>query len=160
MGDAARVQRLEDAGGHGNRLFAVERLAERQAADRRAVGDIDVIGIAVDPGGAAVHGLPLRDGRMIDRYSFHLENAAGETKADVLEAFCLEYYGSAPSVPPQVVVATDVGDVSALEEFLSELRGARVEVRVPERGEKKRLQELAQQNAELALSSAVFQAET
>jgi excinuclease ABC subunit C len=78
----------------------------------------------------------------------------------VLEAFCLEYYGASPSVPPQVVVPTEAGDVSALEGFLTELRGARVQVRVPERGEKKRLQELAQQNAQLALSSAVFQAET
>jgi excinuclease ABC subunit C len=97
---------------------------------------------------------------MIDRYSFHLENAAGEDVVEVLESFCLEYYGSAPSVPPQVLVPTEVGDVSALEGFLSELRGSRVEVRVPERGEKRRLQELAQQNAVLALSSAAFQAET
>jgi excinuclease ABC subunit C len=103
---------------------------------------------------------PLREGRMIDRYSFHLDNAAGEDLGEVLESFCLEYYGSAPSVPPQVLVPTEVGDVSALEGFLSELRGSHVEVRVPERGEKRRLQELAQQNAVLALSSAAFQAET
>jgi excinuclease ABC subunit C len=63
-------------------------------------------------------------------------------------------------VPPQVLVPAEVGDVAALEGFLSELRGSRVEVRVPERGEKRRLQELAQQNAQLALDSAAFQAET
>ena len=103
---------------------------------------------------------PLRDGRMVDRYSFHLENAAGEELGEVLEQFCLEYYGSAPSVPPQVLVPRGVGDTTALETFLSELRGSRVEVRAPERGEKRRLQELAQQNAELALSSETFVAET
>jgi excinuclease ABC subunit C len=160
MRDAAAEERFEDAARYRNRLFAVQKLAERQAADRRSVGDVDVIGLAVDAARAAVQVFPLRDGRMIDRYSFHLENAAGEEAVDVLEAFCLEYYGSAPSVPPQVIVPTEVGDVSALEGFLSELRGSRVEVRVPERGEKKRLQELAQQNAVLALGSAVFQAET
>ena len=48
----------------------------------------------------------------------------------MLEAFCLEYYGSAPSVPPQIVVPRDAGDLSALAEFLSERRGAQVEVRV------------------------------
>jgi excinuclease ABC subunit C len=160
MRTAAAEERFEDAARYRNRLQAVERLSERQAADRRSVGDIDVIGLAVDDQHAAVQVFPLRDGRMIDRYSFHLENAAGEELRDVLEAFCLEYYGSAPAVPPQVIVPTEVGDVSALEGFLSELRGSHVEVRVPERGEKRRLQELAQQNAHLALSSAVFQAET
>jgi excinuclease ABC subunit C len=160
MRAAAAEERYEDAARYRNRLFAIEKLSERQAADRRSVGDVDVIGLAVDAERAAVQVFPLREGRMIDRYAFHLENAAGEPVGDVLEAFCLEYYGSAPSVPPQVMVPVEVGDVSALEGFLSELRGSRVEVRVPERGEKKRLQELAQQNAVLALGSAVFQAET
>ena len=126
----------------------------------RSIGTIDVIGVAVGPDRAAVQVFPLRDGRMVDRYSFHLENAAGEEPAEVLEQFCLEYYGSAPSVPPQMLVPRGVGDTTALEEFLSELRGSRVEVRAPERGEKRRLQELAQQNAELALSSETFVAET
>jgi excinuclease ABC subunit C len=157
---AAAEERYEDAARYRNRLHAIERLSERQAADRRHVGDVDVIGIATEGERATVQVFPLREGRMIDRYSFHLENAAGEDTGEVLESFCLEYYGSAPSIPPQVLVPTEVGDVSALEGFLSELRGSRVEVRVPERGEKKRLQELAQQNAVLSLSSAVFQAET
>ena len=78
----------------------------------------------------------------------------------VLEAFALEYYGSSPSVPPQIVVPRGVGDVSALEEFLSERRGARVEVRAAERGEKRRLQELAQQNAVIALQSDTLQTES
>ena len=73
----------------------------------------------------------------------------------MLEAFCLEYYGSAPSIPPQLVVPPGVGDTAALEQFLSERRGARVEVRVPDRGEKRRLQELADQNARVALESDV-----
>src|SRR5437016_1476800 len=88
------------------------------------------------------------------------ENAAGEEVGEVLEQFCLEYYGSAPSIPPQILVPRGVGDVSALAWFLSELRGSNVEVRAPERGEKRRLQELAQQNARLALESETFVAET
>ena len=141
-------------------MHAVERLAERQAVERRSIGTIDVIGVAVGPTRAAVQVFPLRDGRMVDRYAFHLENAAGEEVGEVLEQFCLEYYGSAPSVPPQMLVPRGLGDIRALEAFLSELRGSRVEVRAPERGEKRRLQELAQQNAELALSSETFVAET
>src|SRR5579862_9220323 len=148
---AASEERFEDAARYRNRLRAVERLSERQAVERRSIGTIDVLGIAVSPQRAAVQVFPLRGGRMVDRYSFHLENAAGEALDEVLEQFCLEYYGSAPSIPPQILVPRGTGDTNALEEFLSERRGAHVEVRAPERGEKRRLQELAQQNAELAL---------
>src|SRR2546421_426746 len=160
MRDAAAEERFEDAARYRNRLRAIERLSERQAVERKSIGTIDVIGVAVSPERAAVQVFPLRDGRMVDRYSFHLENAAGEEVHEVLEQFCLEYYGSAPSIPPQILVPHGVGDTSALGEFLSERRGSRVEVRVPERGEKRRLQELAQQNATLALESETFVSET
>jgi excinuclease ABC subunit C len=160
MREAAAEERFEDAARYRNRLQAIQRLAERQAVERPSTGSVDVIGIAVSPERAAVQLFPLREGRMVDRHSFHLENAAGEELGEVLEQFCLEYYGSAPSIPPQILVPRGAGDTSALEEFLSERRGAHVEVRRPERGEKRRLQELAQQNAQLALESETFQAET
>src|SRR5437773_3129319 len=160
MREAAAEERFEDAARYRNRLRAIERLSERQAVERKSIGTIDVIGVAVSPERAAVQVFPLREGRMVDRYSFHLENAAGEEVGEVLEQFCLEYYGSAPSIPPQILVPRGVGDVSALAWFLSELRGSNVEVRAPERGEKRRLQELAQQNARLALESETFVAET
>jgi excinuclease ABC subunit C len=160
MREAAAAERFEEAARYRNRLRAVERLAERQAVERRSIGTIDVIGVAVGLERAAVQVFPLRDGRMVDRHSFHLENAAGEEAAEVLEQFCLEYYGSAPSIPPQILVPRGLGDTAPLAAFLSELRGSRVEVRAPERGEKRRLQALAQHNAELALSSETFVAET
>jgi excinuclease ABC subunit C len=159
MQEAAADERFEDAARYRNRLFAIRHLAERQAADRRSVGTVDVIGIAIEGDRAAVQVFPLRDGKLVDRHGFHLENVEGQDTADVLEAFCLEYYGSSPSVPPQIVVPSEAGDTSALEEFLSDRRGSRVEVRVPERGEKRRLQELAARNARLAVESAVVQSE-
>ena len=160
MREAAAEERFEDAARYRNRLHAIERLSERQAVERPAAGSFDVIGIAVSPERAAVQVFPLREGRMVDRYSFHLENAAGEELGEVLEQFCLEYYGVAPSIPQQIVVPRGAGDTAALEGFLTERRGSRVEVRTPERGEKRRLQELAQQNAKLALDSETFVAET
>jgi excinuclease ABC subunit C len=159
MREAAENERFEEAARYRNRLFAVRHLAERQAADKRAVGTIDVIGIAADGDRAAVQVFPLRDGRLIDRYGFHLENAAGQETSALLETFAVEYYGSAPSVPPQIVVPPDAGDTEALAEFLSQRRGSRVEVRAPVRGEKRRLQELATENARLALQSETLQAE-
>jgi excinuclease ABC subunit C len=160
MRAAAADERFEDAARYRNRLHAVDRLAERQAVERASIGTIDVVGVAVGPDRAAVQVFPLRGGRMVDRYSFHLENAAGDDPLEVLEGFCLEYYGAAPSIPPQILVPRGLGDLSTLQGFLTELRGSKVELRAPERGEKRRLQELAQRNAELALSSETLVAET
>jgi excinuclease ABC subunit C len=160
MRAAAVDERFEDAARYRNRLHAVERLAERQAVERSSIGTIDVIGVAVGHERAAVQVFPLRGGRMVDRYSFHLENAAGDDPLEVLEGFCLEYYGAAPSIPPQILVPRGLGDLSTLAGFLSDARGSKVDVRAPERGEKRRLQELAQRNAELALSSETLVAET
>jgi excinuclease ABC subunit C len=159
MQAAADRQDFEEAARYRNRLFSVRHLAERQAADKRAIGTVDVIGIAANGGTAAVQVFPLRGGRLVDRHTFYLENAAGEDRLTLLEAFCLEYYGGAPAVPPLIVVPPDAGPTDGLEEFLSDLRGSRVEVRPAQRGEKRRLQDLAQQNAELALESDSAQTE-
>src|SRR4029453_3976172 len=156
---AASEERFEDAARYRNRLRAVQHLVERQAVERSSVGTVDVIGFAVDGDRAVVQIFPLRGGKMVNRPSFHPENVAGQDIPTVLESFALEYYGSAPSVPPQIVVPRDAGDLSALAEFLSEKRGARVEVRAAERGEKRRLQELAGENARHALASESHQAE-
>ena len=153
MRAAAERQEFEEAARYRNRLTAVRHLAERQAADKRAIGTVDVIGIAASGRTAAVQIFPLRGGRLVDRHTFYLENEAGEDVPQLLESFCLEYYGGAPSIPPLIVVPPDTGPTDALAGYLSDLRGSRVEVRPSRRGEKRRLQELSQQNAELALES-------
>ena len=161
MREAAAEERFEDAARYRNRLQAVERLAERQAVERASIGTIDVIGVAVGPERAAVQVFPLREGRMVDRYSFHLENAAGEDLRRGARAVLprvLRLGAVDPAADPRAARARATR--ATLEAFLSELRGSRVEVRAPERGEKRRLQELAQQNAELALASETFVAET
>jgi excinuclease ABC subunit C len=155
MREAAADERFEEAARYRNRLFSIRHLAERQAADQRAVGTVDVIGLAIDGDKATVQVFPLRDGKMIDRYGFHLENVVEDDELAVLEAFVTEYYGSAPSVPPQVLVPAGITDTGAIAEFLSEKRGSRVEVRAPARGEKRRLVELATENARLALEQDV-----
>jgi excinuclease ABC subunit C len=159
MQEAAAEERFEDAARYRNRLFSVQHLVERQAADRQSVGTVDVIGFAAEGDRAVVQIFPLRGGKMVDRHSFHLENVGGQDVTTILESFGLEYYGSAPSVPPQIVVPSDSGDLSALAELLSERRGARVEIRVAERGEKRRLQRLADENALHVLTSDLAQGE-
>src|SRR5436853_3219555 len=95
MKDAAARERFVDAARYRNRLRSVQHLAERQAADRRSVGTVDVIGLAVEGDRAVVQVFPLRDGRLVDRYSFHLENVGGQNTTTILESFCLEYSASA-----------------------------------------------------------------
>src|SRR6266508_2644142 len=97
MREAAEEERFEDAARYRNRLFSIQHLAERQAADRRDVGDADVLGVAIAGDRAAVQIFPLRGGKMIDRYSFHLENVEGQDVTSLLEAFCVEYYTASPS---------------------------------------------------------------
>jgi excinuclease ABC subunit C len=159
MQEAAAEERFEDAARYRNRLFAVQHLVERQAVERQSVGTVDVIGFAAEGDRAVVQIFPLRGGKMVDRHSFHLENVGGQDVTTILESFGLEYYGSAPSVPPQIVVPSAAGDLSALAELLSERRGARVEIRAAERGEKRRLQRLADENALHVLTSDLAQGE-
>src|SRR5690242_5739044 len=85
MRDAAEGERFEDAARYRNRLFSIQHLAERQAADRRDVGDADVLGVAIEGDRGAVQIFPLRGGKMIDRYSFHLENVEEQDLTAVLE---------------------------------------------------------------------------
>ena len=159
MHEAAADERFEEAARYRNRLFSIRHLAERQAADKRTVGTVDVIGLAIEGERAAVQVFPLRDGKMIDRYGFHLECLVDQDAQSVLEAFAVEYYGSTPSTPPEVLVPPEVADTAALAEFLSTRRGSRVEVRAPLRGEKRRLVELAMENARLALQADAAQRE-
>ena len=160
MKAAAAAERFEEAARYRNRLYAVQHLAERQGADRSRVGTIDVLGLAIDGDRAVVQVFPLRDGKLIDRYSFHLENVAEQDPPTVFEAFALEYYGSSPSIPPELIVPAEVGDTDALAGFLSERRGSRVSVRPARRGEKARLSELASNNAKLALESEAAASES
>jgi excinuclease ABC subunit C len=153
MHEAATEERFEDAARYRNRLTSVRHLAERQAADKRAVGTVDVIGIAIADDCATVQLFPLRDGKMVDRWGFHLDNVVESDPQSVLEAFVVEHYGSTPSIPPQVLVPREVAETEAIAEFLSERRGSKVDVRAPLRGEKRRLVELATENARLALEA-------
>jgi excinuclease ABC subunit C len=158
MQEAAAEERFEEAARYRNRLFSIRHLADRQTADKRAVGTVDVIGLALEGDRAAVQVFPLRDGKMIDRYGFHVDNVVDQDELSVLEAFVVEYYGTAPSVPPQVLVPLHC-DTAAIADFLSDRRGSRVEVRAPARGEKRRLVELAVDNARHALEADSAQRE-
>jgi excinuclease ABC subunit C len=151
MKEAAARHDFEDAARYRNRLTAVRHLAERQVADHVGSQSGDVLAVAVSENTANVQLFQLRDGRLADRRSFYLENAGGESESEVLWGFAVEYYGGQVAIPPQVVVPAGFEDAELLELYLTERRAAAVEVRAAQRGEKRRLVELAQRNAEMAL---------
>src|SRR5450755_4440691 len=159
MRAAAAEQRFEDAARERNRLRAVRSLLERQRIANEGAGTLDAIAVAVAEGEANAQVFQVRDGVLADRQSFYLDNAAEGTVADVAEAFILQYYASAMSVPPLLVVQRELDDNTALQQALSSRRGGPVEIRPAERGDKRRILELAERNARLALDQEKLRAE-
>src|SRR5215212_2639285 len=159
MKDAAAAQEFEQAALERNRLKAVRSLLERQRVANEAVGTLDAVAIAVDGTDANAQVFQIRDGVLSDRQSFYLDNAPGGDLAEVAQEFLMQYYGAALSIPPQVIVQAEVEDLDVLAEALGERRGARVEVRPAERGDKRRILELAERNALLALDQEKLKAE-
>jgi excinuclease ABC subunit C len=156
---AAAEQRFEDAARERNRLRAVRSLLERQRVAHEGDGSLDAIAVAVAESEANAQVFQIRDGVLSDRQSFYLDNTAGAEIAEVAEAFILQYYASAMSVPPLVVVQREVGHVPGLAEALGARRGGTVEIRPAERGDKRRILELAERNARLAIDQEKLRSE-
>jgi excinuclease ABC subunit C len=159
MRQAASEQRFEDAARDRNRLRAVHSLLERQRVANQAVGTLDAIAVAVHENEANAQVFQVRDGVLSDRQSFYLDNEAGGGIADVAEAFILQYYASAMMIPPLLIVQRELGPAPALAQALSARRDGSVEIRAAERGDKRRILELAERNAKLALDQERLRSE-
>jgi excinuclease ABC subunit C len=151
MHEAALNQEFEQAAGYRNKLKAVRSLLERQRVANEAVGTLDAIAVAAEGSDANAQVFQVRDGVLADRQSFYLENAARREEPEVAEEFVLQYYATALAIPPQVLVPPGIEEPELLAEALAERRGGPVEIRHAERGDKRRIFELAERNARLAL---------
>ena len=139
-------------GGLRNRLRAVRSLFERQRVASGTVGTLDVIAVAVEGTDANAQVFQVRDGVLADRQSFYLENRAGRNEAEVAEEFAIQYYATSlvdPAADRRAARRSREADVAA--QALEERRGGPVELRHAQRGDKRRLYELAERNARLAL---------
>jgi excinuclease ABC subunit C len=160
MKQASDDQRFEDAARERNRLRAVKSLLERQRVASESAGTLDAIAVAVDDDGDAnAQVFQVRDGVLSDRQSFYLDNATGAGIPEVAEAFILQYYASAMMIPPLLIVQRELTDTVALAQALSARRDASVEIRASERGDKRRILELAERNAALALDQEKLRSE-
>ncbi len=152
MEDAAEAREFERAALHRDRLQAISSLFERQRVAGGTVGTADLIGVAAEGQDANAQVFQVRDGILAERQSFYLDNQAERDLAEVAEEFVGQYYSASPAVPRTVIVGPYLSErAELLEAALSERRGSAVEVRVAERGDKRRLRELAERNAKLAL---------
>jgi excinuclease ABC subunit C len=152
MEGAAAAREFERAALHRDRLKAIQSLFERQRVAGGSVGTADLIGVAAEGTDANAQVFQVRDGILAERQSFYLDNQAERDLAEVAEEFIGQYYSASPAVPRTIVVGPYLKErATVLETALSERRGAPVEVRAAERGDKRRLRELAERNARLAL---------
>jgi excinuclease ABC subunit C len=161
MRAAADAQEYEQATLERNRLRAVRSLLERQRVASESIGTLDAVAVALDGTEANAQVFQVRDGVLSDRQSFYLSNEAERALPEVAEEFMLQYYAGHSSIPAQIVVQREIlqEDRDALAEALASRRGGPVELRAAERGDKRRILELAERNARLALDQEHLRAE-
>jgi excinuclease ABC subunit C len=159
MRAAAAEEEFEQATLERNRLRAVHSLLERRRVANESVGTFDAIAVAVDGREANAQVFQVRDGVLSDRQSFYLSNETERDVADVGEEFMLQYYGGHMSIPALLVVQRELDGREALAGALGRRREGPVELRAAERGEKRRILELAERNARLALDQERLRSE-
>ncbi len=147
MGVASERQDYERAAAVRDKVKAVERTMESQKMAAFARVDQDVLGFAREGGEAAVQLFAIRGGKTVGRDVFLLENLGDEPAEEAISAFVKQYYATAGSVPPRVLVPTTLADAAELVALLEARRGRRVMLTVPQRGEGRELMELAARNA-------------
>jgi excinuclease ABC subunit C len=159
MRAAAAEEEFEQATLERNRLQAVRSLLERRRVTSESVGTFDAVAVAIDGREANAQVFQVRDGVLSDRQSFYLANETERELAEVAEEFMLQYYGGQISIPALLVTQRDLVGHEVLAEALASRRGGPVELRTAERGEKRRILELAERNAKLALDQEKLRSE-
>ncbi len=152
MEAAAEALDFETAAKYRDTLKDVQQAITTQNMDSVSAADEDVIGIAARTDIACVQLLRVRDGKLLEREHYYLNDADPESLATALSAFISQYYQNAVFVPKTVVLPIPIASVGLIENWLSEKRGSRVGVHVPRAGRLRKLQTLASKNAEILLT--------
>lgn len=150
MRRASDELRFEDAAALRDRIRAVELVQSRQYMDA-GTDNRDVIAVALQDDLAAAQIFFVREGKVVGREHFFLDNRGGAGKEKVLAAFIIQYYSGVDFIPPEICLNCEAEDMPQLGEWLTGRRGGKVSLQVPKIGEKKRLVELVRNNAGLVL---------
>ena len=155
---ASEEMRFEDAAGYRDLINSIRRIGERQKITTYGEEDRDIIAVAMDESedlreqDAVVQAFFMRGGRLIGRDHFFLRVARGDTKAQVLSSFLKQFYAGTPFIPAEIMMQTEIEDGEIIEDWLTARRKQRVHIRVPKKGTKEKLVELAKENAWMVLS--------
>ena len=152
MLQASEELRFEDAVEYRDLMQSIQKIGERQKITGSQGEDKDVIAMAADEEDAVVQVFFIRDGKMIGSDHFYLKIAADATSAQVLLNFVKQFYAGTPFIPKELMLQEEIEDTEVLEEWLSKKRGQKVHIRVPKKGTKEKLVELAARNAQMVLS--------
>lgn len=151
----AEHEQFEKAAQIRDTIFAIERTLEQQIAVATDMMDRDVVACAGEQGRAVVTLLFVRSGYVVGTQHYMFDMNFHDT-AHIMEAFLKQYYQASTFIPPQIIAAEDFDDRAILEENLSMKNGKKVNILVPERGEKKRIVEMAVNNAKKELATAII----
>ncbi|OPG05863.1 excinuclease ABC subunit UvrC [Microbispora sp. GKU 823] len=151
MREAAAVEEYERAARLRDDIQALQRALEKQTVVLGDGTDCDVIALAEDPLEAAVQVFYVRGGRIRGQRGWVVDKVEEATPGELVEQFLLQMYGEA-TIPREILVPARPPDEAALIELLSEQRGSRVDLRVPQRGDKKSLMETVERNAKESLA--------
>lgn len=151
MQEASDHMEYEQAIEYRDLLGSVKQIAQKQKITSSEMEDRDVIACSCDGPDAVVQVFFIRSGKLIGREHFHLTVAVQEEKGQILGSFIKQYYAGTPFIPRELMLQAAPEEEGLLAEWLSRKKGQRVYVRVPKKGQKERLVELAFKNASMVL---------
>lgn len=152
MIEASEKMEFEEAAGYRDLFNSVKSVAQKQKITDSDGEDKDIIAMAGDEHDAVVQVFFVRDGKLIGRDHFYMTHVEGCGSAQILLDFVKQFYAGTPYIPKELMLQEEIADIEILEEWLTARKGSRVYLRVPKRGAKEKLVELAAQNARLVLS--------
>ena len=152
MVEASQAMEFEKAIEYRELLGSVKQIAQKQKITNTDGEDKDIIALASDDTDAVVQVFFIRSGKIIGRDDFHVRVGSEESTSDILVNFVKQFYSGTPYIPREIMLQEPIEDIPVLEEWLSAKRGRRVYIRIPQKGMKEKLVELAAKNASLVLN--------
>ncbi len=152
MKDNAEKLEYEEAARYRDLYNSLKSVAQKQKITGSDGEDKDIIALAKDETDAVVQVFFVRDGRLIGREHYYMTHVDGCDKAQILEDFVKQFYAGTPFIPKELMLQEEISDIEILEKWLSTRKQEKVYIRVPKKGTKEKLVELAAQNAHLVLS--------
>ena len=153
MLEASEKMEFEKAIEYRELIGSVKQIAQKQKITDSSGEDRDILAVAKDDQDAVVQVFFIRGGRLIGRDHFFLRNAQESSKGQILESFIKQYYAGSPFVPTELLIQEELEDKELLEKWLSKKKEQRVYIKIPKKGEKEKLVELARTNAALVLNT-------